>query len=70
MLQIQQQEYDQQKEELKKIELEKADFLKRQDNDNPPLELKWKDIKLGFFQMHITSLHVFENEKGILKQNK
>ena len=57
-------------EELKRIELEKAAFLKKQDKDNPPLELKWKDIKLGFFQMHITSLHVFENEKGILKQNK
>ena len=57
-------------EELKRIELEKADFIKRQDEDNPPLELKWKDIKLGFFKMHITSLHVFENEKGILKQNK
>lgn len=28
----------------------------------------WKDVKPGYFAMHITSLHCFNSEKGILKQ--
>lgn len=31
------------------------------------LEL-WKNVKPGYFAMHITSLHCFNSEKGILKQ--
>ena len=30
----------------------------------------WKDVKPGWYTMHITSLHVFNKEKGILKQAK
>jgi hypothetical protein len=29
----------------------------------------WKDVKPGWFTMHITSLHCFNKEKGILKQS-
>ena len=28
----------------------------------------WRDVKPGYFAMHITSLHCFNSEKGILKQ--
>jgi len=30
---------------------------------------QWEDVKLGFFDMKIVSLHVFKNEKEVLKQN-
>lgn len=29
----------------------------------------WKDVKPGYFAMHIVSLHCFNKEKGILKQS-
>jgi hypothetical protein len=40
------------------------DRLKEMDYEN------WKDVKPGWYTMHITSLHVFNKEKGILKQAK
>ena len=30
---------------------------------------RWKDVKPGYFAMHIVSLHCFNKEKGILKQS-
>jgi hypothetical protein len=30
----------------------------------------WKDVKPGWYTMHITSLHCFNKEKGILKQSR
>jgi hypothetical protein len=31
---------------------------------------RWADVVPGYFAMHITSLHCFNKEKGILKQSK
>jgi hypothetical protein len=31
---------------------------------------RWKDVKPGYYAMHITSLHCFNREKGILNQAK
>jgi thymidylate synthase len=39
------------------------DILKERDFD------RWKDVKPGYFSMHIVSLHCFNKEKGILKQS-
>lgn len=39
------------------------DILKERDFD------RWKDVKPGYFAMHIVSLHCFNKEKGILKQS-
>lgn len=33
-------------------------------------KFNWIDVKPGYFTMHITSLHCFTKEKGILKLNK
>ena len=30
---------------------------------------KWSDVTPGYFVMHITSLHCFNSEKGILRQS-
>ncbi len=30
---------------------------------------RWSDVTPGYFAMHITSLHCFNKEKGILKQS-
>ena len=57
-------------QELRRLEVEDIKLKKLQGFRNSIPTEKWKDIKLGVFQMHITSLHVFENEKGILKQNR
>jgi len=35
-------------------------------NDNPLTS--WKDVKPGTFTMHITSLHIFENEYELIKR--
>ena len=40
------------------------DILKTRDSET------WGDVKPGYFAMHITSLHCFNKEKGILKLNK
>ena len=40
------------------------DMLKLRDYE------RWKDVKPGYFAMHIVSLHCFNSEKGILKQSK
>jgi hypothetical protein len=40
------------------------DELKRRNWD------RWGHVKPGYFAMHITSLHCFNSEKGILKQPK
>jgi hypothetical protein len=39
------------------------DILKRRDPN------KWLHVTPGYFAMHITSLHCFNNERGILKQS-
>ena len=39
------------------------DNLKQRDPE------RWSDVTPGYFVMHITSLHCFNSEKGILKQN-
>ena len=39
------------------------DNLKRRDPE------RWKDVTPGYYAMHITSLHCFNNEKMILKQS-
>tara|TARA_R110000782_G_scaffold169215_1_gene261119 strand:- start:174 stop:974 length:801 start_codon:yes stop_codon:yes gene_type:complete len=57
-------------QELNRLEVEDINLKKQQGFGNSIPTEKWKGIKLGYFQMHITSLHVFENEKGILKQNR
>lgn len=28
----------------------------------------WENVKPGYFNMHIVSLHVFKNELGVLRQ--
>ena len=38
--------------------------LKKKDYDG------WKDVIPGFLSMHITSLHCFNREKGVLKQSR
>ena len=40
------------------------DMLKSNDPE------KWNDVKPGWFTMHITSLHCFNSEKGLLKLSK
>jgi hypothetical protein len=40
------------------------DKLKQMDHE------RWKDVKPGWYTMHITSLHCFNKEKGLLKLKK
>jgi hypothetical protein len=40
------------------------DNLKQRDPE------RWSDVTPGYFVMHITSLHCFNSERGILKQSK
>ena len=40
------------------------DTLKERDPE------KWSDVTPGYYAMHITSLHCFNKEKGVLKQKK
>lgn len=41
-------------------------LLERLKEDDPET---WKDVKPGYYAMHIVSLHCFNKEKGILMQN-